>query len=519
MEARRTGRTIKTTTRYETFRETYRHDPVGFLRDCILWPEGMCPTDYQLEIAAAIAGNQRVSVRGPHGLGKSFLSATIVHWFALTRDGLDWKVPTTASVWRQLSKFLWPEIHKVARMLNWKAIGREPYSERTELFTLSLRLETGEAFAITSDKPADMEGAHADHILYIFDESKTIQDGVWDAIEGALSTDMGARGDQSREAKILAVSTPGEPKGRFYSIQTHKPGYEDWLVRHVTCAEAVAAGRISGEWTEARKRQWGENSALYRNRVLGEFAEMDEAGVIPLPLVEAANERWVAWAEAGFPGIVTSLGVDVGGGGDGNDSSRLATIVNLTKVRAVEEIHHGDVRTATMELANEVARAANSQEVMIMVDVGGIGAGTLARLRQMRYNANPFNAAYRTFKHDISGELGFLNWRAAAWWALREMLEEGSGFEVCLPPDDDLTAELIAPRWTLARPRRLDAKREFGLIQIEDKKEVRRRIGRSPDRADAILHGMIGPLLLEESLGGGDEEEDEGYERQRIGDY
>src|SRR6185436_2954082 len=106
--------------------------------------------------------------------------AIAILWFCLTRDQEDWKVATTASAWRQLTKFLWPEVHKWARRIKWDAIGRAPFSETTELFTQSIRLETGEAFAVASDDSSLIEGAHADHLLYIFDESKVIPDDTWD---------------------------------------------------------------------------------------------------------------------------------------------------------------------------------------------------------------------------------------------------------------------------------------------------------------------------------------------------
>ena len=63
---------------------------------------------------------------------------------------------------------------------------------------------------------------------------------TFDAAEGAFSS-VGA--DLDGVGYALAISTPGEPNGRFYDIHARKPGYEDWWVRHVTLAEAIAAGR------------------------------------------------------------------------------------------------------------------------------------------------------------------------------------------------------------------------------------------------------------------------------------
>src|SRR6185312_2888777 len=121
---------------------------------------------------------------------------------------------------------------------------------------------------------------------------KAIPGATFDAAEGAFAN---AGSDTVSEALAFAVSTPGEPQGRFYDIHARKPGYEDWFVWHVTLEDTIQAGRVSREWAEQRKRQWGEDSAVYQNRVLGEFASSEEDGVIPLGWIERANERWHVW--------------------------------------------------------------------------------------------------------------------------------------------------------------------------------------------------------------------------------
>jgi hypothetical protein len=147
---------------YDSFRRKYRDDPVGFARDCIDWrgEEGL--TFYQEAASNALVRYKRVAERGPHGLGKTALASIIILWFALTRDGVDdWKIPTTASSWRQLTKFLWPELHKWAGRVRWDVVGRPAFDSRSELISLSLRLSTGEAFAAASSRPEFLEGAHA----------------------------------------------------------------------------------------------------------------------------------------------------------------------------------------------------------------------------------------------------------------------------------------------------------------------------------------------------------------------
>jgi hypothetical protein len=76
------------------------------------------------------------------------------------------------------------------------------FDKRIELMTLSLKLSTGEAFAVASDDNEMIEGAHADSLEYIFDEAKAIKSETFDSAEGALS------GGDATEAYALAVSTP-----------------------------------------------------------------------------------------------------------------------------------------------------------------------------------------------------------------------------------------------------------------------------------------------------------------------
>lgn len=272
-----------------TWAERYWSDPVAWAKDNIRWPEGQWLTSYQEDILSRIPERKRVSVRGAHGLGKTALSSIAVLWFITTREAMetDWKVPTTAGGERQLKRFFWPEIHKWARRLRFEKMYRDPYSTKTELMTLSCRLNYGVSFAASCDQPQLIEGAHADQLLYVFDEAKSIPSSVFDAAEGAFS----GAGDEGREAYGLAISTPGPPEGRFWQIQTKRKGFEDWDVRPVTIEEIVEAKRVTWEWVEQRKQQWGEDSPIFRNRVLGEFSDDRAEGVIPTHWIELAMNR------------------------------------------------------------------------------------------------------------------------------------------------------------------------------------------------------------------------------------
>jgi len=463
-------------------RQTYRNDPVAWVRDCIKWQPGDGPAAYQNEILAALQERKRVAVRAPHGSGKTAIAAWVVLWFATTRDGDDWKAITTASAWRQLVHYLWPEIHKWARRLR---IGRPPFNDRTELLSLILRLRTGEAFGVASDSADNIEGAHATHLAYIYDEAKAIPDATWNATEGAFAN-AGAGGS---EALALAISTPAGKRGRFYQICSHQPGYEDWWTRHITVEETIAAGRVSAEWVEQRKLQWGADSGVYRNRVLAEFAEEGNVGVIPMEWLEAANARWQEWRDAGFPGSLTALGADFGEYAVGGDATTIALCYNHIKIKEVLVLSEAPSNAVLAQAVEVLTRLLQDHPgAVALPDTIGLGAGVHQMLVARRLRSRPFVASRGVDLLDEAGLYGFANARSAAWWTVREMLDPKNGLDVCIPDDDRLTGELLAPGYSVTGR---------AVYQVEPKLSIRRRLGRSTDLADSVVQALAGPAICD----------------------
>lgn len=441
-------------------RARYRRDILAFVREIL----GGEPNAYQAEILSGLVEHQRVTVRGPHGLGKTTIAAWAALW-CVTCHEEDVKVVCTASAWRQLEKFLFPEIHKWANRADWDRLG-QPLIRGKQLFDLSLKLDhSRELFAVASDNPALIEGAHARVILYVFDEAKAIPAATWDAAEGAFST---AGADTNALGYALAISTPGEPSGRFFDLHARKPGYEDWWVRHVTVDEAIAAGRMSAAWVEQRRAQWGETSAVYRNRVLGEFDQSGAHTVIPLAWVEQANERWEACGGRGPLDVQPSYGLDVAR--FGTDKTVLARVVGGV-LEALYEWQGQDL----MSTVGAVAQIVHVGDPLA-IDVIGMGAGVFDRLRELGHQVLAVNVAEKTLLRDHSHTLGFPNLRSALWWRLRERLDPDLPDAASLPPHDGLTGDLSGPHYGFT---------SAGLIRIEDKDEIRKRIGRSTDYADA----------------------------------
>lgn len=494
------------------FRRYYAARPLEFVHDCFDWYGLGQPTDYQCE-AISHFNYGRTAIYGPRGLGKTALDAWFVLWFALTRDGdEDWKLPTTASNWRQLNKFLWPEIRKWARKIKWDMVHRGPFDPRTEMLQMNLKLKTGEAFAAASKNSEELEGAHAQHLGYLFDESKIVPATHFDSVEGAFSN----AGVDGHEAIMVATSTPGEPNGRFYEICSGQPGYDDWKVIRVTIEDTIKARRISPKWVDQRRRQWGQDSALFQQQVLGRFYASATDSVIPLPWIEMAVDRWLALRDqidtehprspvvknSKYPivdvDLLTHLGVDCGYGGDANAIAyRYGPMI-----RNVEAY----VEANTMALAGRLkAMLERCRAAKAVIDVIGYGAGVVDRLREQGLGGRviPFNAG--SAARESNGEpmmdqaeiMSFVNLRSAAWWHLRELLDpsanENPDTQLLLPPDDTLIGDLTAPKWGVT---------SAGKIKIEEKDDIRKRLGRSTDKGDAVVQSFAkvpfgtGPLTI-----------------------
>lgn len=461
--------------RFKRFQRTYRNDRVAFLYDMFPKFRETMP-DYSAEVVGYFdSGETRVAVRGPHGLGKTFLAAVLIHHGVLTtEEDEDCKIPTTASAWRQLEKYLWPEVHKLAKYLDWPAIGRRPYNPSTELFTRSLTIQERlvEAFAVASDDHTTIEGAHATRMIYVFDESKTIPRPTWNAAEGAFT----GEGLEGQEVNVFSISTPGPPSGQFYDIHQQKPGYTDWRVRHVTLDEAIRAGRVSALWAEKKKTQWGVESALYKNRVLGEFADISEEGVIPLSWVEAAVERWHVWKASGASLDLSSdrvVGVDVAREGDDQTvfAARYGPVIST-----MHTISRSPLTVVADELFDFID---NGQTVNIEMD-GGYGASVYDMMTQPPKSygrCRPVTVAAPTWWSDKSRKLKFLNVRSAMWWNLRELLDPEEGIDICLPDDETLIEDITAQRME---------ETSIGKMRIVDKKKIKKHLGRSPDKGDAV---------------------------------
>jgi hypothetical protein len=491
---------------YPVFKSTYRRDMTGFTHDCFKWRQDRKPTDYQDDITGLIGEGGKTCIQSLHGTGKSTTLSWFILWYSLTRDGdpvSDWKLPITASVWRQLQHYLFPEVRKWAKLLRFEKVGRAPFNERTELQKLELVLETGKAATMASTNPGLIEGAHADNMGFAYDEAKLIPAATFDASNGAFA---GAGADTGREAIAVAASTPGEPTGRFYDICSGAPGLRSWKLYRITLEQAVRAGRVSNEWVEEMRELWGEESPLFRNKVIGEFAAQGTNAVIPLAWVEEAHLRFDEYCKRTEEGRVTpdidpsllpplrAIGGDIADGGGDN-----SVIAPLYVDENIEIIAHLDgwvakpkdqIRTAR-KIAGVYDDAGDykHEECLIVVDANGVGAGVHSWLDDAGYPSYAFVGSEGTSVTDASGKIGYRNMRTLAYFHTREKLnpERPGGSKIALPRHPKLTRDLTTPTYKEIAG---------GKYALETKADIgKRQDGESTDYGDAVTQALLWDML------------------------
>lgn len=271
---------------------------------------------------------------------------------------------------------------------------------------------------------------------------------------------------------MLAVGNPLAPSGTFYAVSPPGSGWEALRIAasdipNVEEGRVVVPGLLTREGIERIRGMYGEGSPIYTARVEGEFPDVGDAGLCRRSWLEAAAERWRDWSgrNGGEPREPATVAVDPARFGPD------LTVVAIARGDVVAEITTLGGRLDLMESASRVLELLEDADPVsrVVVDEVGLGAGLADRLRELGYRGlegfNGGRAARDTER--------FLNLRAASYWNLRDRLERG---EVALPPDEMLFDELLALRW---RPT------PDGKVQLESKEELKGRIGRSPDRADA----------------------------------
>lgn len=443
--------------------ERYLHNPSGWAKDrsgTPLWSK-------QVEVLESVRDNHDTAVHSCHNIGKSFSAALAACWWLDSHPPGTAFVVTTAPTGPQVKAILWREIGRCHK--------RAGLAGRTNLTEWYIG---GELVAFgrkpSEHEPTAFQGIHAPFVLVIYDEACGIPEALWNAGSTLTSNDT---------SRQLAIGNPDDPHTKFGKVCQ---AGSDWNVIHVGAehtpnftGEAVTdlarSSLISVGWAETKRKEWGEHSALYISKVKGLFPSDAKDGVIPNSFLSKA--RLAAPPSYGTERVA---GLDVGGGGD-------RTVLYPRVGNTVLEPHITRLDDPMLSVGWAVDLINTLDLERIVVDVIGIGWGVAGRLRELSSVNNPtgekthsadvvsFNAA------EASGESAkYANKRAEMWWLGREACRtQAWNLEAV---SDDTAAELIEPKYKI-----VDSN---GKIQIEKKEDIIKRLGRSPDLADALLQSF-----------------------------
>lgn len=454
-------------------------DPLGFVRYTYDWGQGDLsnwdgPDKWQTEFLTTLGlaietrtpGDViRMAAKTGKGPGKTALQCWLIMFFMSTRpnfagfatantgDQLDDKL------WRELSLWHQRSIHK--HWFTWTA---------TRFYHNDAKATWGvDALKWSENRPDAFGGLHngGRGQAAFMEEGSGIADVIYDVVDTTMT---------DADSFIFVFGNPYRKSGRFYELFTrfrHR-----WLTMTVDTRNAKAANQ---KQIADMIEDWGEHSDHVKVNVKGEFPDVEDDILIPLHLVESAAKRSVeAEYNNGFKPIWS---VDPARSALGDRST-----LCKRRARALMEPVKAWRGKNTMQLAgiiiNEFEETPSDElPSHIVVDVIGIGAGVVDRLREHAV-IGPLVIALNVA--ETKGVIDrFPRLRDQLWWKAREWFET---LEVHME-DDALAAELTTVFFGYT---------SSGQIKIEPKDETKARIGHSPDLADSFIGTFaVSPVKIE----------------------
>ena len=447
----------------------YHDDPVGFARDVLklrLWRR-------QRQILEAIARKKKVAVTSGQKTGKSTVFVVAALWWACTRPR--GRVLLTGPSNQVVRDVLWKELRRIVhlegpdgKLLSGPdVLGAAP----AVLPSTGMQWPDGrEIIGKASDTPESTQGFSGPEILIIIDEAAGVADPIFEALDG--NTAAGGH--------IAAASNPTRQTGFFFdAFHTKREHWEPIEISseespNVTGEEDRIDGLAEPAFIKQRRAEYGVDSAWYTIRILGKFAGTASDAVVGLEAIEASRLRAQQRTEA--PEGRLELGVDVARFGD--DESAIAPRRGQV-VFGLEVVHGFDtiqVAGKVIEVVRALRRLPDEAAIVKIDTSGGYGGGVADLLRTEHAREVVVVEVNASERADAPDE--YVNRRAQLHFAVADWLKDGGE----LPADRKLEAELLTPTYSLdSRGRR----------KIESKDEIKKRLKRSPDRADAVALAIV----------------------------
>ena len=413
--------------------------------------------DKQIQMVEAVRDHNRVAVVGANGTGKDWQAARIMLWWQSVHHPAITVVlgPTH----RQVSDIIWKEARS-AYLSPRMPLGGQMY--RTARWEFDDRHY---AVGFATDNEYNIQGFHSPNLLVIVTEAHNVEQSHIDAVK------------RLNPARMLLTGNAFASSGEFYdafhggSDLYHTIEIAASDTPNIQQAREVIPGMVTAAQVEERRREWGEESALYIASVLGRFPDNLEDAIVPRSLLLEAVERQL---EPDGPAL---LSCDVARFGADK------TVVYRRQGNVCRLAWKSQGRD-TQEVAGRLKMMAEDDPDVneIIVDDTGVGGGVTDRLNEEnvaggRVRITAFNGGEKAKRSDR-----YVNAIAEAWLELGQAFRTGT---IDIDNNPAMIAQLSARRYTVQGDRR---------IKLESKDDFKKRsTGGSPDDADALAMCYAAP--------------------------
>lgn len=432
--------------------QKYADDFVQWSVDCIDFTGLRHPslTLQQVEIANALLASKNLCVSAGGGIGKSAEAALLTLWYLTTHPNS--KVITTAPTGKQLHDVLWGEVSTWLKRFKYREM-LESYKGRLVVKGFNEWYAVARTVSKDSRQLNDtLAGFHAPHLLIIVDEASGVPDPVFTALDGAMT---------DNSAMILLISNPVSTAGYYYDTISEPDGKgKNWSVLYL---DSLSSPLVDKSFEERIIARYGKESPMYRAKVMGMPILAEEAFVIT---PEEYDRIIRTNRDVNFGRII--LSVDVGGMGE--DPSVICHRSGNSIIAWTEY-----AKNDTTYLVGEVERIATqnypNRDIVVIVDALGLGAGVYDMLRQNnKVRVVAFIGSERAFHetmYDKKRDEGYHN-----------LHKQIKSLHFPVPPPEALKKELVNTEFDYSS----------GQIRLKlSKKDLKKRIGHSPDFADALM--------------------------------
>lgn len=425
-------------------------------------------------IVRGIKERKPVVVGSGHALSKDFtVSGCIPLWF-LQCYGKNAKVAMTAPTDRQVKKVMWGELTQ--RYQN-----RRVKDEFGRLLSCHLDISP-EWYALafttkeTGGAVGKFQGFHASAVMVIVSEAQAVDDAIFEQIEGIMTSQI---------AVAIYLGNPLRTTGRFAAMLKDTTNN---IVVNLSCLESpnvlarkeVIPGVCSYEWVEQKRKLWGEADPRWISRVLGQVPKTSVNTVISDELYQRCVGRDLLTTKR-----KGAIGVDPARYGD---DDMVITVMESGRILEEKVLPYCSAPEACSQIAILQKNHFPDGQCVFAVDCDGLGGPYLDFLKQMI--PDQLNCKYMeihgasTDKEKISDE--YQNARAQIAFYAKTEMEAGR-----IRMDEDIFAREEAT----AEQYFVNAR---GKIQLEDKDDIKERLGRSPDRWDARKLAIWGLKFAEQ---------------------